>query len=166
MKLKLHTKPEVPLEAESITPGVINKLKKKEIEKIKIFHGNREVNIADFFKVTENKLDILEVEGDMHRIKYLGANMSDGEMQIEGNVDGPHPDRAELDEGEFMILLVTSIAIVFGALGSLCSCGLTACTLRSLRIPAAKTWTPSSSPNPPVILSSQPESKKEDVMTV
>ena len=33
MKLKLHTKPEVPLEAESITPGVINKLKKKEIEK-------------------------------------------------------------------------------------------------------------------------------------
>ena len=89
MKLNLHTKPEVPLEAESITPGVINKLKKKEIEKIKIFHGNREVNIADFFKVTENKLDILEVEGDMHRIKYLGANMSDGEMQIEGNV-GPH----------------------------------------------------------------------------
>ena len=34
MKLKLHTKPDVPLEAESITPAVINKLKKKEIEKI------------------------------------------------------------------------------------------------------------------------------------
>ena len=89
MKLKLHTKPDVPLEAESITPAVIKKLKKKEIEKIKVFHGNREENIAEFFKVTENKLDILEVEGDMHNIKYLGANMSDGEMQIEGNV-GPH----------------------------------------------------------------------------
>ena len=31
MKLELHTKPEVPLEAESITPAVINKLKAKEI---------------------------------------------------------------------------------------------------------------------------------------
>ena len=30
MKLKLHTKPDVPLEAESITPGVINNLKIKE----------------------------------------------------------------------------------------------------------------------------------------
>ena len=55
MKLKLHTKPDVPLEAESITPSVINKLKIKEIEKVKIFHGNREENIADFFSVLKVK---------------------------------------------------------------------------------------------------------------
>ena len=89
MKLKLHTQPDVPLEAESITPAVINKLKVKEIEKVKVFHGNREVNMADFFTVSHNKTDLLEVEGDMHSIKYLGANMADGEMLIEGDV-GQH----------------------------------------------------------------------------
>jgi len=95
-----------------------------------------------------------------------GINGTLHEMQIEGNVDGPHPDRAELDEGEFMILLVTSIVIGLGALGSLCSSGLTACTLRRLRTPAVKKWAPASSPNPPVILSSQPESKKEITTSV
>jgi len=89
MKLKLHTQPDVPLEAESITPAVINKLKVKEIEKVKVFHGNREVNMAEFFSISDNKSKLLEVEGDMHKIKYLGANMADGEMQIEGDV-GPH----------------------------------------------------------------------------
>ena len=89
MKLKLYTQPEVPLEAECITPGVINKLKPKEVEKLKIYHGNRERDLGDFFKVTNGKSDILEVEGDMHKIKYLGANMSCGEMQIEGDV-GAH----------------------------------------------------------------------------
>ena len=89
MRLKLHTKPDVPIEAESITPGVIKNLKAKEIEKTKIFHGNREVNIADFFSVSKSKLDSLQVEGDMNRIKYLGANMSEGKMHIEGDV-GAH----------------------------------------------------------------------------
>jgi formylmethanofuran dehydrogenase subunit C len=89
MKLELHTKPEVPLEAESITPAVINKLKVKEIEKLKIYHGNREVNIADFFSISDNKSELLEVSGDMHKIKYLGANMKSGEIQIEGDV-GAH----------------------------------------------------------------------------
>jgi len=89
MKLKLHTQPDVPFEAESITPGVVNKLKAKEIERLKLFHGNREVNLADFFSVIDNKSEILEVEGDMHRVKYLGTNMSSGEMQINGDV-GPH----------------------------------------------------------------------------
>jgi len=89
MKLKLHTQPEVPTEAESITPAIINSLKIKEIEKIKIYHGNREVHLADFFSVSNSKSTSLEVEGDMHQIKYLGANMADGEMHIEGDV-GPH----------------------------------------------------------------------------
>ena len=89
MKLKLFTKPDVPLEAEWLSTAVISQLKVKEAEKMKIYHGNREANIADFFKVTKGKDDLLEVEGDMHRIKYLGANMSSGCMQIEGDV-GAH----------------------------------------------------------------------------
>ena len=48
MKLKLHTKPDVPLEAESITPGVINNLKAKEIEKTKIFHLNKILRLILF----------------------------------------------------------------------------------------------------------------------
>lgn len=89
MKLKLHTQPEVPTEAECITPAIINSLKVKEVEKLKIYHGNREVNLADFFSVSNNKATSLEVEGDIHQIKYLGANMADGEMFIEGDV-GQH----------------------------------------------------------------------------
>ena len=89
MKLKLHTQPEVPLEAECISPVIINGLKVKEIEKLKVFHGNREVNIADFFSVSDNKSELLEISGDMHKIKYIGANMQNGEIQIEGDV-GPH----------------------------------------------------------------------------
>ena len=89
MKLKLHTQPEVPFEAESITPGIINKLKLKEIEKLKLFHGNREVNLGDFFSAKDDKKDSLEIEGDMHMVKYLGANMAEGEMHINGDV-GAH----------------------------------------------------------------------------
>ena len=63
MKLKLFTKPDVPLEAECISTAVISQLKVKEAEKMKIYHGNREANIADFFKVTKGKDDLLEVEG-------------------------------------------------------------------------------------------------------
>ena len=70
-KLKLFTKPDVPLESpEWLSTAVIGQLKVKEAEKMKIYHGNREANIADFFKVTKGKDDLLEVEGDMHRIKY------------------------------------------------------------------------------------------------
>ena len=87
MKLKLHTQPEVPLEAECISPVIINGLKVKEIEKLKVFHGNREVNIADFFSISDNKSELLEISGDMHKIKYIGANMQNGEIQIEGAED-------------------------------------------------------------------------------
>ena len=51
MKLKLFTKPDVPLEAECISTAVISQLKVKEAEKMKIYHGNREANIADFFRL-------------------------------------------------------------------------------------------------------------------
>jgi hypothetical protein len=100
-----------------------------------------------------------------------GINRTLHEVQIEGNVDGPHPDGAGLDGVESLIFFVTFNVIGLGALGSLCSCGLAASALRRLRTPVAKTCTPS--PDAPVILGTSEysqswpvESKREDVMGV
>ena len=84
--LTLHTQPEVPMEAEVICADKLANLSTAEIEKQSIQHGNREQVIADFFTVSGERSDSLTVQGDLSRIKHLGAGMSSGQMRIEGNV--------------------------------------------------------------------------------
>ena len=92
MKLSLHTLPEVPLEAEVISPDALMGLSESEAAKLAVYHGNRKIELGDFFTVTgqvDESAPLVEVEGDLSRIKLIGHSMSAGRLVINGSV-GAH----------------------------------------------------------------------------
>ena len=89
LKLILHTTPEVPLEADLLSPDKITGLNESAIAAIKVQHGNQIVNAGDFFKVQGKANGEIHFEGDLSRIKHLGAGMTSGQMYIHGDV-GAH----------------------------------------------------------------------------
>ena len=89
MKLELHTQPEVPLEAEVITPHVLEGLSESAAGGLTVFHGNRQEKLGDFFKISGKSDGLLEVEGDLSGVKLIGSDMSAGQVTINGNV-GTH----------------------------------------------------------------------------
>ena len=86
LKLTLHTQPDVPLEADILAP---DKLGVKEIENAPIYHGNVQATLADFFKVSGTADGELVLEGDLSRIKHIGAGMASGKLSVYGDV-GAH----------------------------------------------------------------------------
>ena len=84
-ELELTAAPEVPLEAECLSPDRLSGLSQAGIERLTILHGNREARVGDFFKVTGNGQPVLRLSGDLSRVKYLGHRMASGEVHIEGD---------------------------------------------------------------------------------
>lgn len=102
MKLVLHTAPEVPLEADVISPEFLQGKTADEVACLTVFHGNNEVPLSDFFTVAgELDNNQLEVEGDLSRVKLLGNKMSSGRLVIKGSV-GAHLG-AEMNGGEIIV---------------------------------------------------------------
>lgn len=89
LQFKLHTQPEVPMEAELLSPDKLVGMNESEIANIKLQHGNQMANIGDFFNIQGKVNGELHIEGDCSRIKYLGAGMSSGKIVIHGDA-GAH----------------------------------------------------------------------------
>lgn len=102
MKLSLHTLPEVPLEAEVIAPDHLSGLSETEVAALPVYHGNRKVELGDFFSVS-GKLDnyLIEIEGDLSNIKLIGSGTTRGRISISGNV-GSHLG-AGMSGGEIVV---------------------------------------------------------------
>lgn len=101
LKLKLHTQPDVPLEADCISPDRLQNLTENEINNLTIFHGNRQVSLADFFDCSGKYEGEIIVEGDLANVKHIGSVMSQGKLIIEGNI-GVHTGAA-MSGGEIII---------------------------------------------------------------
>ena len=84
--LTLHTEPTVPLEAEVITPDRLAGLSEAEIAALPVQYGNERAALGDFFRVSGSGDGEIRLEGDLSRIKLIGAGMTEGRMLIEGNV--------------------------------------------------------------------------------
>ena len=84
-ELELTTAPEVPIEAECLSPAKIKGLSQSGIEHLVMMHGNRKVRVGDFFRVTGNGQNSLRLEGDLSRVKYIGAGMKEGEVRVNGS---------------------------------------------------------------------------------
>lgn len=84
--LQMHTHPEVPLEAEAISPSALAGLSESGIAHLQVLHGNVKAELGDFFKVTGKGELNLHLEGDLSNVKMIGAGMSQGAITIEGNV--------------------------------------------------------------------------------
>lgn len=101
LKLKLHTQPDVPLEADCISPDRLQNLTENEINALTVFHGNRQVSLAEFFNCSGSYDGEIIVEGDLANVKHVGSVMSQGKLIIEGDI-GVHTGAA-MSGGEIII---------------------------------------------------------------
>jgi formylmethanofuran dehydrogenase subunit C len=86
LTLGLRQTSSVPLEVEGLTPDVVRSLSLTEIEKLEVFQGNRKLPLAEFFAVSGNPSDeVVEWQGDLSGVHWIGAKMLSGRMQILGN---------------------------------------------------------------------------------
>lgn len=101
LMLTLHTAPQVPLEAEALSPERLEGLSAPEVAALPLLHGNEKARVGDFFRVNGKGDGELVLEGDLGRVKFLGANMSRGRLTVHGNV-GLHLGSA-MSGGEIFI---------------------------------------------------------------
>lgn len=81
----------VPIEAECITPDVFAGRSVEEIGKLKVWEGNRERSLRELFNVegestTKPEEVLIEIFGDVSKVRRIGAQMSAGEIVVHGNV--------------------------------------------------------------------------------
>ncbi len=85
LHLELVSSTPIPLEVEGILPETVRGQSVRDIEKLTIFHGNRQVPLAEFFRVTGTCDDeCLQWEGNLAGVHWLGAGMACGTLRIEG----------------------------------------------------------------------------------
>ncbi|MBM4240617.1 MAG: formylmethanofuran dehydrogenase subunit C [Euryarchaeota archaeon] len=84
--------PQVPLEAKNITPDAFAGKTIDEIKELKIWHGNIQVALSEFFDVdgesAENASEMkIIIDGDVYNTKRIGQKMTAGEITVKGNVN-------------------------------------------------------------------------------
>lgn len=97
----LTQNPSVPLEAEALCPDRVVGLNETQIAALTVMHGNEKASVGDFFKVSGRPNGELRVEGDLSRVKLIGANMTQGRVVVLGNV-GLHLG-AGMSGGEILV---------------------------------------------------------------
>jgi formylmethanofuran dehydrogenase subunit C len=84
--LTLKEQPNVPLEAEAISPDVMAELRHDAIRALPVFLGKRQCRLDDFFEVQGEAGDELEIRGDAGKVKWIGRGMTRGRIRVTGNV--------------------------------------------------------------------------------
>ncbi len=76
----------VPVEVEGILPDRLRDHSLAEIERVRIFHGNRQVPLAELFAVSGDPADNrIEFVGDLSGVHHIGDGMTSGEIEVNGN---------------------------------------------------------------------------------
>jgi formylmethanofuran dehydrogenase subunit C len=84
LTLTLREQPDVSLEAEVLTPDVLV----GDIPALPLWHGNERTRVGEFFEVSGAGDDV-RLEGDLSRVRYVGAGMTAGRLTVAGSV-GSH----------------------------------------------------------------------------
>jgi formylmethanofuran dehydrogenase subunit C len=84
--LTLKEQPNVPLEAEVLSPDVMAALSNDAIRALPVFLGKRQLRVDDFFAVDGQASDELEIRGDARKVKWIGRGMTRGRIAVAGNV--------------------------------------------------------------------------------
>src|SRR5260370_924984 len=83
--LTLKEPPSVPLEAEMLSPDAIAPLTVDAIRSLPVYLGKRLRRVDDFFAVDGEPGDVLEIRGDMRRVKWIGRGMTRGRIRVDGH---------------------------------------------------------------------------------
>lgn len=89
LSLTLLQAPSVPLEVTGLNPDTLAGLDAGRVESVEAHHGNEKVRLGDFFRIAGRCEGEIHLEGDLSRVKHVGAGMSSGQLHIHGNV-GAH----------------------------------------------------------------------------
>lgn len=84
LTLTLREQPDVPLEADVLTPDQLV----GDIASLPLWHGKERTRVGEFFEVSGAGDDV-RVEGDLSRVRYVGAGMTAGRLTVAGGV-GSH----------------------------------------------------------------------------
>jgi formylmethanofuran dehydrogenase subunit C len=85
LTLTLREQPAVALDAEVLRPDRLAGAGRREIEALPVWHGNERTRVGEFFAVSGEGEDV-RVEGDLSRVKHVGAGMAAGRLTIAGDV--------------------------------------------------------------------------------
>jgi formylmethanofuran dehydrogenase subunit C len=83
--LTLKEQPNVPLEAESISPDITATLSRDAIAALPVQLGKRQRRLDDFFTVDGEASDEIQINGDARKVKWIGRGMTRGRIHVEGN---------------------------------------------------------------------------------
>lgn len=84
VRLTLRAEPVVALDAPGVRPDAFATLTEAEIARLPAWHGKQAVRLGDFFDVRGAESEDVRVEGDVQRVKRLGAEMAGGRLVISG----------------------------------------------------------------------------------
>lgn len=83
LHLKYRTPTKVPLEIDGLLPEVVREKSLSEIERLPLFHGNRQLPVGEFFSVSGDPGDMrMEFDGDLTGVHWIGAKMTAGEIHV------------------------------------------------------------------------------------
>jgi len=86
LTLSLKQTSSVPLEVEGILPESVRGKSLAEVEQMKMFQGNNETPLAEFFKITGDPDDgVMIFDGDVQGVHWIGCQMSEGRIEVRGN---------------------------------------------------------------------------------
>ena len=88
LTLTLREQPAVALETEGLCPDRLAGASRDEIEGLTVWHGNERTRLDEFFAVSGSGDDV-RIEGDLRRVRYVGAGMASGRLTVAGDV-GDH----------------------------------------------------------------------------
>jgi len=106
LRLRPKARPDLPVEAETITPDVFAGRSLPEIERLPVHVGNSTQTLGDYFDVEGETAEaateqLVIIEGDIPWLKYLGANMTAGHIVVNGAA-GMHLG-AQMSGGEITV---------------------------------------------------------------
>jgi formylmethanofuran dehydrogenase subunit C len=86
LTLTMKNAPEVPLEAEALSPERFDGMSAAQAAAVAVLYGNRRAQVGDFFGIEGQGGGELRLVGDCTRVKRIGAAMTRGRILIEGDV--------------------------------------------------------------------------------
>lgn len=101
--ISLQNQTTIPVEVDSVRLEEVRNQSAAQVERTLVQHGNRQVPLAEIFRVTGSAASDGEMiwRGDCSQVKLIGSKLSDGRIRVEGNA-GMHLG-AEMTGGEIIV---------------------------------------------------------------
>ena len=67
------TETNIPIDAECISIDMFAKKSTDEIKNLEVIQGNRHKKLEDFFDISDNNSEVIEINGDVLKVKHIAA---------------------------------------------------------------------------------------------